>query len=147
MYRVTGYFRERKVVQYFSDVYDAIDFKDVVDAHYPLKVTFEKGVYPVREWIVSSWNVIMDDRRNPLSAIPDTNVRHMVMQVLAWMWCIVFAIIVSSMWAGVISMVIHALLLAAIAVTVATFETAKRNPKAFRRDNGINSRGYGGEHE
>jgi hypothetical protein len=44
-------------------------------------------------------------------------------------------------------MVIHALLLAAIAVTVATFETAKRNPKAFRRDNGINSRGYGGEHE
>ena len=69
------------------------------------------------------------------------------MQVLAWMWCIVFAIIVGSMWAGVFSMIIHALLLAAIAVTVATFETAKRKPNAFRRDNGINSRGYGGEHE
>ena len=147
MYRVTGYWRDTKIVQYFYSRFDAIDFKDIVDANYPLNVTFEKGVYPVREWIVSSWNVIMDDRRNPLSAIPDTNVRHMVMQVLAWMWCIVFAIIVSSMWAGVISMVIHALLLAAIAVTVATFETAKRNPKAFRRDNGINSRGYGGEHE
>ena len=32
MYRVTGYFRERKVVRYFTDVYDAIDFKDIVDA-------------------------------------------------------------------------------------------------------------------
>jgi hypothetical protein len=45
------------------------------------------------------------------------------------------------------SMVLHTLLLGAIAITVATFETAKRNPQAFRRDNGINSRGYGGEHE
>ena len=89
----------------------------------------------------------MDDTRNPLSSIPDVQTRHMVMQVLAWMWCIVFAIIVGSMWAGVVSMLIHVLLLAAVAVTVATFETAKRNPKAFRRDNGINSRGYGGEHE
>jgi hypothetical protein len=71
----------------------------------------------------------------------------MIMQVLAWMWCIVFAIIVGSMWAGVFSMMLHTLLLGAIAITVATFETAKRNPKAFRRDNGINSRGYGGEHE
>ena len=56
MYRVTGYFRERKVVQYFSDVYDAIDFKDVVDAHYPLKVTFEKGVYPVRSFKCTNSN-------------------------------------------------------------------------------------------
>ena len=71
----------------------------------------------------------------------------MIMQVLAWMWCIVFAIIVGSMWAGVFSMMLHTLLLGAVAITVATFETAKRNPNVFRRDNGINSRGYGGEHE
>ena len=143
MYRVTGYWRATKIVKYFNSRYDAIDFKDVVDANYPIQVTFEKGVYPVKEWIVSCWNSIMDDRRNPLSAIPDTNVRHMVMQVLAWMWCIVFAIIVGSMWAGIFSMVLHALLLAAIAITVATFETAKRKPQYF----GGFGRANGGEHE
>jgi hypothetical protein len=68
----------------------------------------------------------------------------MIMQVLAWMWCIVFAIIVSSMWAGVISMMLHTLLLGAIAITVATFETAKRKPSIFMSRNG---RGIDGEHE
>jgi hypothetical protein len=68
----------------------------------------------------------------------------MIMQVLAWMWCIVFAIIVGSMWAGVFSMMLHTLLLGAVAVTVATFETAKRRPNIFGGNNG---RGNGGEHE
>jgi hypothetical protein len=35
-------------------------------------------------------------------------------------------------------------LLAAIAITVATFETAKRKPTVF---GGYNGRGIGGEHE
>ena len=86
----------------------------------------------------------MDHESNPLSNIPDFSTRHMIMQVLAWMWCIVFAIIVSSMWAGVISMVLHALLLAAIAITVATFETANHKPNVF---GSYSSRANGGEHE
>ena len=146
MYRVTAYFKNHKVVEKFHDLYDAIDFRDSADANYPKEVKFEK-VKDMREWVFNCWNVVMDDKRNPLSAIPDFSTRHMIMQVLAWMWCIVFGIIVSSIYAGVVSAVIHVLLLGAIAVTVGTFETAKRNPKAFRVDNGINSRGYGGEHE
>ena len=98
----------------------------------------------IREWVFNCWNVVMDHEKNPLSAIPDFSTRHMIMQVLAWMWCIVFAIIVGSMWAGVISMMLHVLLIAAIAVTVATFETAKRKPQYF---GGYNGRGAGGEHE
>ena len=90
------------------------------------------------------YKLIMDSRHNPLRNIPDMNTRHMIMQVLAWMWCIVFAIIVGSMWAGIFSMILHALLLGAIAITVATFETAKRKPQYF---GGYNGRGYGGEHE
>ena len=143
MYRVTGYWRDKKIVQYIYDRYDAIDYKDIVDANYPIKVTFEK-VIDMREFIYDAWNGIMDSKKNPLRHIPDTNTRHMVLQVLAWMWCIVFAIIVSSMWAGVISMVLHALLLAAIAITVATFETAKRKPNVFGSYSG---RANGGEHE
>jgi hypothetical protein len=98
----------------------------------------------MNKWIVDNWNLIMDHKKNPLRNIPDFSTRHMIMQVLAWMWCIVFGIIVSSMWAGVISMMLHVLLLAAVAITVATFETAKRAPKVF---GGYNGRAMGGEHE
>ena len=38
------------------------------------------------------YQLVMDSTKNPLSNIPDTNTRHMIMQVLAWMWCIVFAL-------------------------------------------------------
>jgi len=96
----------------------------------------------MRAFIFSCWNVVMDHNYNPLSNIPDLNTRHMIMQVLAWMWCIVFGIIVGSMWAGLYSMIAHSLLLGAIAITVATFELAKRKPYGF-----YSGRGPGGEHE
>ena len=142
MYKVTGYFRDNKVTRSFTDLYDAIDFRDIVDAHYPLNVTFEK-VIDMREFIYDSWNGIMDAERNPLKHIPDTNVRHMVMQVLAWMWCITFAMLIGSWTVFAISAVAHVFLIAAIVSTVATFETAKRKPQFF----GGFGRGIGGEHE
>ena len=142
MYKVTGYFRDNKVTKSFTNLYDAIDFRDVVDAHYPLNVTFEK-VIDMREFIYDSWNGIMDSERNPLKHIPDTNVRHMVMQVLAWMWCITFAMLVGSWTVFAISAVAHVFLIAAIVITVATFETAKRKPQFI----GGFGRGIGGEHE
>ena len=67
----------------------------------------------------------------------------MVLQVLAWMWCIVFSMWIGSFWVMGISMIAHALLLAAIVVTVATFETARRAPQYF----GGFGRAQGGEHE
>ena len=85
----------------------------------------------MRAFIFSCWNVVMDHNYNPLSSIPDLNTRHMIMQVLAWMWCIVFGILVGSMWAGLYSMIAHSLLLGAVAITVATFEMAKRKPYGF----------------
>ena len=142
MYRVTGYFKDKKVVRAFIDLYDAIDFRDSVDAHYPLKVTFEK-VIDMREFIYDSWNGVMNMDRNPLRHIPDLSTRHMVLQVLAWMWCIVFSMWIGSFWVMGISMIAHALLLAAIVITVATFETARRAPQYF----GGYGRGAGGEHE
>jgi len=142
MYKVTAWFKDKKISQEFHDVHDAIEYRDDMDAHYPTKIIFRK-VISMREFIFNSWNVVMDHEKNPLSNIPDFSTRHMIMQVLAWMWCIVFAIIVGSMWAGVLSMMLHTLLLGAIAITVATFETAKRKPQYF----GGFGRGRGGEHE
>ncbi len=96
------------------------------------------------KFLVESWNVVMDHEQNPLSSIQNMAARHMIMQVLAWMWCIVFAIIVGSMWAGVVSMVLHALLLSAVFITVAVFETAKHKPQVFGSYSGRSSNG---EHE
>ena len=97
----------------------------------------------MREFIYDSWNGIMDAERNPLKHIPDTNVRHMVMQVLAWMWCITFAMLIGSWTVFAISAIAHVFLISAIVITVATFETAKRKPQFF----GGFGRGIGGEHE
>jgi len=57
--------------------------------------------------------------------------RHMVLQVLAWMWCIVFSMWIGSFWVMGISAIAHALLLAAIVITVGTFETARLRPTFF----------------
>ena len=89
------------------------------------------------------YNLIMDSTKTPLSNIPDINTRHMIMQVLAWMWCIIFSMYLGSIVAFGISAIIHTLLLAGIFITVGVFETAKRRPQYF----GGLGRGKGGEHE
>ena len=93
--------------------------------------------------MIKTYNLIMDSRYNPLRHIPDLNTRHMVMQVLAWMWCIIFSMYLGSVLAFGISAVIHALLIAGVFVTVGVFETAKRKPSYF----GGLGRSNGGEHE
>ena len=97
----------------------------------------------MRKFIVDSWNSVMDADKNPLRHIPDLNTRHMVLQVLAWMWCIIFSMWLGSIVAFGISAIAHILLIAGIVITVGTFETAKRAPQYF----GGFGRGNGGEHE
>jgi hypothetical protein len=89
------------------------------------------------------YNLIMDSKHNPLSHIPDTNTRHLVMQILAWMWCIIFGMSVGSITVFGISAVAHALLIAGVFITAGVFETAKRKPQYF----GGLGRGNGGEHD
>jgi hypothetical protein len=93
--------------------------------------------------MIKLYNLIMDSKHNPLSYIPDTNTRHMVMQLLAWMWCIIFGMSVGSITVFGISAVAHALLIAGVFITAGVFETAKRKPQYF----GGLGRGNGGEHE
>ena len=85
----------------------------------------------MREFIFNSWNMIMDDRRNPLSNIPDMQTRHVVMQLLAWMWCIIFSISIGSMTVFGVSALAHSLFIGGLIFTIATFETAKRKPATF----------------
>ena len=92
--------------------------------------------------MIKLYHLIMDSRHNPLAHIPDNNTRHLVMQVLAWMWCIVFSMWMGSILVFGVSASIHAILLAGIFVTVGVFETAKRKPLYF----GGLGRANGGEH-
>ena len=93
--------------------------------------------------MIKLYNLIMDSKHNPLSHIPDTNTRHLVMQILAWMWCIIFGMSVGSVTVFGISAIAHALLIAGVFITAGVFETAKRRPQYF----GGLGRGNGGEHD
>ena len=93
--------------------------------------------------MIKLYNLIMDSKHNPLSNIPDTNTRHLIMQILAWMWCIIFSMWMGSIVVFSISAIAHALLIAGVFITAGVFETAKRRPQYF----GGLGRGNGGEHE
>ena len=115
----------------------------------------------MRKFIYDSWNGVMNHDVNPLRHIPSTQVRHMIMQILAWMWCGTFAQLVGSWYIFGFSAIAHLILLGAIAITVSTFETAKRCPHFFikngyhtpsrARNIWVNGKKiedpYGGEHE
>ena len=146
MYKVTAYFKDHKVAQKFYDLYDAIDYRDSADANYPIKVTFEK-VKDMREYIYESWNSVMDANINPLKNIPNLQVRHLIMQILAWMWVTVCSLYMGSIWFWGINAIAHTFLLGAIVITVGTFDTARRNPGVFKRIDGYNGRRVNGEHD
>ena len=91
-------------------------------------------IFKMREWVYDCWNSVMDMDRNPLRHIPDLQVRHMILQILAWMWATTFALWMGSIYAFGISTLAHLFLIAAIVVTVGTFETAKRKPTFFLKN-------------
>jgi hypothetical protein len=85
----------------------------------------------MRKFVVSAWSYIFDHDLSPLRHIQDTSIRHMVFQMLAWMWSIVFGIYVGSYIAFGVTLVAHALLISAAAITVATYTVASTKPKIF----------------
>ena len=94
----------------------------------------------MKKFVVDCWNHVMDAEVNPLRHIPDLQVRHMIMQVLAFMWSGVFAIaIADSVLAFGISAVVHILFIAAVVVTVGTFKVAEKTP--WRFSSGYHSHG------
>jgi hypothetical protein len=97
----------------------------------------------MRSLVANTWNVVMEHEHNPLKHIGDIQVRHMVLQILAWMWCVIFALSTGSITVFGVSAVAHSLLIAGVVGTVATFEVARAQPNPFIRL----GRGLNGEHE
>ena len=93
--------------------------------------------------MIKLYHLVMDSRYNPLAHIPDTSTRHLVMQMLAWMWCIVFSMWMGSIAVFGVSAIVHTILLAGVFITVGVFETAKRHPDRF----GVSYTKNVGDHE
>jgi len=100
----------------------------------------------MRDYIYDTWNSVMDADINPLKNIPNLQVRHLIMQILAWMWVSVCSLYMGSVLFWGINAIAHTLLLGVIVITVGTFETAKKRPNVFKRIDGYNGRQNNGEH-
>lgn len=72
------------------------------------------------------WDALMSIERNPMRHLPLTTA-HLLMQILAWMWSIIFSIAIGSYIAFGITAVAHSLVLAGIFVTFAVFKVAQKN--------------------
>ena len=98
----------------------------------------------MRQFIYNSWNGVMDYKHNPLRHIPDLQVRHMVMQVLAFMWALAFSLfIMDNLTIFGISAIGHVALIAAVVITVGTFKVAEKRPYMFGTYHSYGrSRGY-----
>ena len=84
----------------------------------------EKHVYANLQWRV------MDADWNPLRKIPSVALRHLIMQLLAWMWCIIFSLYFGSFLIFGITASAHFLLIFGTFMTAATFATAPKIVKS-----------------
>ena len=98
---------------------------------------------PVRKFVVYCWNFVFNHEVSPLRNIPDVAIRHYVLQALGFMWAVAFAVAMGSYTFLAVSVIGHTALIAAAAITVATWTAARVKPQLFARGFG---RDAGGEH-
>ena len=91
----------------------------------------------MRMFIVDCWDGVMSHNLNPLRHIPNLQVRHMILQILAWLWCIVFSLYVGSWFVLGLTFTAHFLLIFAIVATITTFTFSEKRVYRFRE--GYNS--------
>lgn len=101
------------------------------------------GITTVRKLIVHVWNFVFNSDISPLRNIQDVAVRHYVLQVLGLMWAISFALAIGSYTFLAVTVIGHTILIAAAAITVATYTVAAKKPEAFKI---ISGRDRHGEH-
>ncbi len=97
---------------------------------------------PVRKFVVLGWNFVFNHEVSPLRNIPDVAIRHYVLQALGFMWAVAFAVAMGSYTFLAVSVIGHTVLIAAAAITVATWTAASVKPQLFTRGFGS---GAGGE--
>ena len=86
---------------------------------------------PVRTLVVYGWNFVFNHQISPLRHIPDVAIRHYVLQALGLMWAVSFAVATGSYTFMAASVIGHTILIAAAAITVATWTAATAKPELF----------------
>ncbi len=81
----------------------------------------------MKEFIVGCWEAVMDNRRNPLRHL-DLASQHYFMQVLGWMWSMVFSLAFLSIFHFGYVWMAHLLVFGGIAFTVSVFREAEKQP-------------------
>jgi hypothetical protein len=89
--------------------------------------------YTAKKLVVFCWDFVFNHEVSPLRNIPDVAIRHYVLQALGLMWAVAFAVAVGSYTLLAVSVIGHTVLIAAAAITVATWTAATVKPKLFVR--------------
>ncbi len=79
----------------------------------------------MKDQFTLTWNAIMDSRFNPLRNAP-LAARHWLMQVLGWMWSMIFSLSFLSIYAFGYIWLSHLLVIAGVFMTIAIFQQAER---------------------
>jgi hypothetical protein len=87
------------------------------------------GVCVMKELVLNIWSTVMDNRRNPLRHL-DLASQHYFMQVLGWMWSMVFSLSFLSIFQFGITWAVHVILFSGICMTVAFFREAEKRQLA-----------------
>lgn len=90
-------------------------------------------------WVVDCWNLVMDNRYNPLKYIPDPSLQAYFTLVLFTMWSVFFGFIAIYYmgWLGydiVTSIAVHISVIVPVIFTRLTFEEAKKNGSRWYTD-------------
>lgn len=75
--------------------------------------------------MVDNWDSLMDNRKNPLRHL-DMATQHYFMQVLAWMWSMIFSLSFLSITQFGLTWLVHVFFIGGIFMTVALFKEAER---------------------
>jgi len=121
LYKVSGNLKNKQVSKLFDTLYDAIDYRDTLDAQYASSVS----LYKLNIWSpITMYKLIMDENHNPLRSMSRLSA-HATMQALALMWSIVFGVYLSSFTAFGLSATAHVLFILAIVYTYGIFNGAQ----------------------
>jgi hypothetical protein len=86
-----------------------------------------------RKFVVHSWNFLFNHEISPVRNIQDVAIRHYILQALGLMWAVSFSAAIGSYTFMTASIIGHTALIAAAAITVATWTTASVKPELFVR--------------
>ena len=84
----------------------------------------------MKHFIVNSWDAVMDNQHNPLRHL-DLASQHYFMQILGWMWSMMFSLTFLSIYHFGLTWMAHLLVFGGVAMTVAVFRESARRGATF----------------